>query len=272
MSNFNRFIDKNKKRTLAADEMNGRFVFNGYPTTTITCGEQKVTAAVVNKQEQEKAYIYTDLQHPLDIGSVWTTKGLHFLIVEEIVIIKDVQWKKYIALLCNVLIDDMWCYFKGSEKAAISTSIKEDVFLNTQAKPVLVSAAKLGFRDKIIINNRAWVVMEWDNISTQGIVYCTLEPTTISKEIEDKGIIKHNHDTTNITFVSDEKNDEFILVKPNIDIIVPTEKGYIKASANINIKSRTSTEIIFSIPYGVENVLITTLQGETYVNTTYVIR
>lgn len=160
MSNFNRFIDKNKKRTLAADEMNGRFVFNGYPTTIITCGEQSVTAAVVNKQEQEKAYIYTDLQHSLDIGSVWTTKGLHFLIVEEIVIIKDVQWKKYIALLCNVLIDDMWCYFKGSEKAAISTSIKENVFLNTQAKPVLVSAAKLGFRDKVVINNRAWMVIE----------------------------------------------------------------------------------------------------------------
>jgi hypothetical protein len=85
---------------------------------------------------------------------------LHFLIVEEIVIIKDVQWKKYVALLCNVLIDDMWCYFKGSEKAAISTSIRENVFLNTQAKPVLVSAAKLGFRDKIIINNRAWMVIE----------------------------------------------------------------------------------------------------------------
>ena len=270
MSNFNRFLDKNKKRTLAADEMNGRFVFNGYPTTTITCGEQKVTAAVVNKQEQEKAYIYTDLQHPLDIGSVWTTKGLHFLIVEEIVIIKDVQWKKYIALLCNVLIDDMWCYFKGSEKAAISTSIKEDVFLNTQAKPVLVSAAKLGFRDKIVINNRAWMVMEWDDISTQGIVYCTLEPTTISKEIEDKGIIKHEN-VSNEPATFNLKSDE-IIVKPNTNITIETEKGYVKASAHIDIKSRTANQVVFSIPYGIENVLITTLKGDAYVNTTYVTR
>lgn len=272
MSNFSRFVDKNKKRTLATDEVNGRFVFNGYPTTTITCGEEKITAAVVNKQEQEKAYIYTDLQHPLDIGSVWTTKGLHFLIVEEIVIIKDVQWKKYIALLCNVLIDDMWCYFKGSEKAAISTSIKENVFLNTQAKPVLVSAVKLGFRDKIVINNRAWMVVEWDDISTQGVVYCTLEPTTISKEIEDKGIIKHDNSTTTITSVSNKENSDFILIKPNTNITIPTEQGYIKASTNIDIKSRTINQIVFSIPYGIENVIITTLKGDAYVNTTYVTR
>lgn len=276
MSSFNRFVDKNRRRMAASDDVNNVFVGKGYPTTTITCGEVSLTATVVNQQEQDKAYIYTDLEHPLDIGSVWSTKGLHFLIVEEIIIIKDVKWKKYIGLLCNTIIDDMWCYFKGSEKAAISTSIKENIFFNSQAKPILVAPSnRLAFNDKIVIHNRAWRVVEWDDISSFGVTYYTLEPSTIIKTTVEEGkpapnIIKHNIEDTTISITPENQGEENVLhVKPNQDIEVITNGVFQSSFNNLKIKKRTKDSIIFSIPFGVDKVDITTLQGDVLVTTTY---
>lgn len=275
MSSYNSFIEKNKIRMAAADDVNSMFIHKGYPSTIITCGETSLAATVVNRQEQEKAYVYTELDNPLDIGSVWSTKGLHLLIVEEIIIIKDVMWRKYIALLCNTIIDDMWCYFKGSEKAAISTSIKENVFLNTQAKPVLVApSGRLNFNDKIIINNRAWKVIEWDDVSTAGITYYTLEPSTVAKKSlnEEKpvNIVKHNIEDTTISYMSTTQEGNVVHVKHNRDIEVITNGVFKSSVENLKIKKRTKDSIIFSIPFGVDQVDITTLQGDVLVTTTYI--
>lgn len=46
------------------------FIANGYPSITITSGDNEVSASVVSKQEQDEAYIYTDVNTTLDIGSV----------------------------------------------------------------------------------------------------------------------------------------------------------------------------------------------------------
>lgn len=105
MTNFERFQERNRKRTVATDKGNAAFIIGGYNSTTMSCGEISIPAAVVNLQEKETAYIYTKLENPLEIGSVWETKSLHFLIDEEIITIKDVEWHKYHAELCNVEIE-----------------------------------------------------------------------------------------------------------------------------------------------------------------------
>ena len=45
---------------------------NSYPSVKITneSGTQKITAAVVNKQESDEAYIYTPKNKPLTVGSI----------------------------------------------------------------------------------------------------------------------------------------------------------------------------------------------------------
>ena len=106
MTSFSRFQERNKKRTVAQNKFNTSFIFKGYPSIEITgSADRKVQAAVVNKQEKEYAYIFTQLQDELAIGSIWAAKNLNLLITEEITIIKDVNWHKYHALLCNVQID-----------------------------------------------------------------------------------------------------------------------------------------------------------------------
>ncbi len=108
MSNFSRFQERNKIRAKTADRGNASFIIQGYNSTVIKNDTTQLPAAVVNKQENDSAYIYTRLQDELSVGSVWEAKSLHFLISEEIITIKDVDWHKYKAELCNLEVDDTW--------------------------------------------------------------------------------------------------------------------------------------------------------------------
>lgn len=92
MSSFNRFREKNLQRKVAATKLSKQFIFKGYPSIELEgSGNKKIQAAVVNKQEKDYAYIYTQSTEPLELGSVWSAKDLHLLISEEIVVIKDVD-------------------------------------------------------------------------------------------------------------------------------------------------------------------------------------
>ena len=173
------------------------------------------------------------------------------------------------------MIDDMWCYFKGSEKVAISTNIKENVFFNSQAKPVLVAPSnRLAFNDKIIIHNRAWRIVEWDDISSFGVTYYTLEPSTAAKSASEErkttsNIIKHNIEDTTISITPEKQEGNVVYTKPNKDIEIITNGVFQSSVKNLKIKQRTKNSVIFSIPFGVDKVDITTLQGDVLVTTTY---
>ena len=185
MTSFSRFQERNKKRTVAQNKLNTSFIFKGYPSIEIKgSADQSIQASVVNKQEKDYAYIFTHLQDELAIGSIWTAKNLHLLVTEEITIIKDVDWHKYHALLCNVQIGNHWGYFKGSEKSFLDIALEREVVWESPQKPVLVLPENvLEFRDKIVIKGRAWLIQEYDAISTPGLVYYSLKPTTVSKEV-----------------------------------------------------------------------------------------
>ena len=132
MTSFSRFQERNKKRTVAQNKLNTSFIFKGYPSIEIQgSADQKIQASVVNKQEKDYAYVFTQTQDELEIGSVWAAKNLHLLITEEITIIKDVNWHKYHALLCNVQIDNHWGYFKGPEKSFLDVVLEKERYVRT---------------------------------------------------------------------------------------------------------------------------------------------
>lgn len=105
MSSFDRFKQLNRTRATSQENTNANFIFKSYPSTTITSDldeSAQLPACVVNQQEKDVAYIYTTLDNALDVGTSWSAKGLHWLIVEEIIVIHNVQWHKYLAYLCNI--------------------------------------------------------------------------------------------------------------------------------------------------------------------------
>ena len=281
MTSFSRFQERNKKRTVANNKLNTNYIFKGYPSIEIKgSSDQKVQASVVNKQEKDYAYVFTPLADNLSIGSVWTAKNLHLLITEEITIIKDVDWHKYHALLCNVQIDNHWGYFKGPEKSFLDVALEKEVIWESPQKPVLVLPENvLDFRDKIVIKGRAWLIQEYDAISTPGLVYYSLKPTTISKEVaaenEGKSIYVEKYENRKPEIVVEpsqtyDLRNNHIKVAANMPITVNTQYGYFQSNNfNIKIQKRTSDTVIFSIPFGVEEVSIEVKEKGDLVTKTY---
>ncbi len=264
MSNFNRFQEKNKIRANSINGGNSLFIDNGYNSRIITNLESniKLHAAIVNEQEQDSAYIYTHLNEPLTIGSMWEAKSLYFLITEEIIIMKDVQWHKYLAVLCNCNFDGIGGYFKGPEETYINIALKHNTYLTSLQKPLIILPENtISFGDKIVIKNRSFLVQEIDNISTPGIAYCSLQPTTVSNS--EKQVDKEYYIIRKDTYKNNHKEDD---VENNIKYFYPNQvceeklsNGYFWVdNTNIEIVERTNAKIKFSIPFGIEKVIIKT--------------
>ena len=280
MTSFSRFQERNKKRTVAQNKLNTSFIFKGYPSIEIQgSADQKIQAAIANKQEKDYAYVFTQRQDELEIGSVWTAKNLHLLITEEITIIKDVDWHKYHALLCNVQIDNHWGYFKGPEKSFLDVVLEKEVIWESPQKPVLVLPENvLNFRDKIVIKGRAWLIQEYDAISTPGLVYYSLKPTTISKEVaaentgKDIYVEKHEEPIINVVEnpISLLSADSVFNISPNVPITLSTEDGYFKTTnKNLKIQKRTASMVVFSIPFGISEIAVEVKEKGDIVTKTY---
>ena len=280
MTSFSRFQERNKKRTVAQNKLNTSFIFKGYPSIEIQgSADQKIQASIVNKQEKDYAYVFTQTQDELEIGSVWAAKNLHLLITEEITIIKDVDWHKYHALLCNVQIDNHWGYFKGPEKSFLDIVLEKEVIWESPQKPVLVLPENvLNFRDKIVIKGRAWLIQEYDAISTPGLVYYSLKPTTISKEVaaenigKDIYVEKHEEPIINVVEnpISLFSEDSVFNISPNVPITLSTEDGYFKTTnKNLKIQKRTASMVVFSIPFGISEVAVEVKEKGDIVTKTY---
>ena len=280
MTSFSRFQERNKKRTVAQNKLNTSFIFKSYPSIEIQgSADQKIQASIANKQEKDYAYVFTQRQDELEIGSVWTAKNLHLLITEEITIIKDVNWHKYHALLCNVQIDNHWGYFKGPEKSFLDVVLEKEVIWESPQKPVLVLPENiLNFRDKIVIKGRAWLIQEYDAISTPGLVYYSLKPTTISKEVaaentgKDTYIEKHEEPIINVVEnpISLLSEANVLHISPNVPITLSTEDGYFKTTnKNLKIQKRTASMVVFSIPFGISEVAVEVKEKGDIVTKTY---
>ena len=281
MSSFDRFRHINRARVSAQSNLNTHFIFKGYPSVTMNSDNDKnvyCDAVIVNQQEKDKAYIYTQLDDVLTMGSTWNAKGLHWLIAEEIVIIKDVNWHKYLSYLCNLEVEGIWGYFIGPEKHYVNIKNEQNTSLESLQKPVLVLPSDvLGFEDKIVIKGRPWLVQEYDAISSPGLIYYSLRATTISKEeaeghTEDVYIV-HAQDVYEdiiIEPVEEPAHEDSYIIGNDIDIELATEEGYFKTNnRNIKVKKLTGSKVIFTLPFGVNEAQVDIKQNGQIVTKVY---
>ena len=197
------------------------------------------------------------------MGSIWGAKTLHWLIAEEIITIKRVNYNKYLAYLCNLEVEDTWGYFKGPEKNYVNIKNEEDSSLESLQKPVLVLPENvLNFADKIVIKGRPWLVQEYDAISSPGLIYYSLRATTVSKEEieshagEDVYIVRAKDHYTPIVIEPEVVEDNTYVVGHNIEVTLSTEDGYFKSSKRIKIIKRNATTVTFLLPFGVDEATV----------------
>ena len=264
MNSFERFKNRNSVLATAAQkEFNRQFILKGYPSIEINDHNditKKIMASVVNKQEKEMAYIYTSIDEPLEIGSVWDAKGLRLLVNEEIIVIKDVKWHKYKALICNVEIEGHPAYLLGPEKSYIATALELKTVIESRAKPLLVmplgTNVKIG--TKIVIKNRAWLVQECDDYSTKGIGYYSLSASTVSSHVEqeagDKQTYLEQPSATQEDFIGVSQHGKNISCGHNIEVSIPCDETVTWDNRAIKVIKRTDATITFILPFGVDEV------------------
>lgn len=281
MSAFDRFRQRQNSFLKAEQELNTQFILNGYPSIKISRdgaeeGAEPLQAVVVNKQEKDEAYIYTPLEHPLEIGSTWNAKGLHFLIAEEIVVIKDTNWHKYYCYLCNLEDSGRWWFFYSPKKKALNLALKQNTFLESTQKPVLVTGGfPLNFRDKFMAGGRAWIVDEYDNLASAGITYYTVSQTTMSKDAAEAGdgaIVEKVNTPFERNPFEEPPVGPTIYLEPGKATTLSTEDGYVKFSdpSAVKILRRGAAQVTFQLNYGIEGpVDVSTKAGGEIITSTY---
>jgi hypothetical protein len=93
-----------------------------------------------------------------------------------------------------------------------------------------------------------------------------LRATTVSKETinehvgEDVYIERAVNNIENIDLVPTEDihQEDVYHIGHNIDIVVPTHAGYFTYNAPIKIKKHTGNSVTFSLPFGVNEVVVET--------------
>ena len=269
MNSFERFKNKQRRRDAANEHYNAQFIFNAYNTATITNGIDEVVAAVVSKQEKDQGYIYTHYDTTLDIGSIWEVNDTHWLIVEEIISIKDTDYHKYFALWCNVDLGITWGYFKSN----LGIRNEQDTALESTQEPrITLPSSILQFQDKIVLNGRPWIVQEYDSISTPGITVYSLQATTISKdETQDRlsYIVEAKRADPEVVTEEIEITETVKGIGHNIPIILNTEDGFLQYKGNIKVLKRSKNEITFILPFGIDEVEVSVKQNSEIVTYRY---
>ena len=270
MTSYDRFRQKNLNQIVSEKKYNSQFILNGYPSIEVSFIDpsnevpRTQNVSVVNRQEKEMAYVYTFQDQPLQIGDLLEAKSLILLVTEEIVIIKDVDFRKYIAVICNAdLGDNNWGYFKGPEKSYINTTLKEDSTSFSQQKPILV--ARQGYfniHDIVKVNGRPWLIIEADTISSPTIGYYSLKATTVSKNATDEEVIEIPQ--------AEENDNTVIKVAALQSINIPTEAGYFMTSAKkLTNLSVSSASVSFTVPFGISEFTVSVKENGVVVTKTY---
>lgn len=123
----------------------------------------------------------------------------------------------------------------------------------------------LEFKEKIIIKGRPWLIQEYDNLSTPGIVYYSLAPTTVGKDTvaaAEKNEVYAEAVTDELALDTNTNDKELSskgILHSNTEYSFATEEGYFTYNPdNIQIKKHTDNEVVIVVPFGAEEITIST--------------
>ena len=93
----------------------------------------------------------------------------------------------------------------------------------------------------MIINSKPYKIVEFDGVTNQGIAYCSLDRDFVDKQQD--------------VVVVEPKSTTLIA---GIEQVVKTNEAYFAADCKVEIVSKNLNEVRFVIPYGIEEINITT--------------
>ena len=235
---YERFRRVHKVSNSCNTKKTSYFIENHESSTNITVqrtSEEMPAVIVMNHAEgadNSLLYVYADAD--INLGDYFNWKEeYHFFVLERVTIIKDVDFKKFTALECNVFVNDrFWAFYVGNKRAYKTTSLLGGYYEADTLQPILIAPINEELKQNgyINFNNQTWRIVSADLDSISGIGYYYIE---------------HSLNARNLESENDELEDNGLkpsanTVYVNQEFTVTTEKGYVKAD-NIVIVKRTAT-------------------------------
>ena len=237
------------------------FVEHSEQSVTVTNerlnSSQIVSIVMTDEDGPDNAYVFGMKDTDLQVGDYLALEdSTHFLLYESVRIIKSVDYIKFKAYECNVLVNNtVYAYLMSSQTTAKDIKMSSE-FETSKLLPVLICPLNAGISidDQIKINNQVWDVVECDDLSTSGIGYYTIE-----------------RGTNTMSSQGNMPKDKSSTLYLGATFTVTTEDGYYSSETSLEVVKRTATQIIFKVPDAAE-FTITTVSGGKYVDTTYKVK
>ena len=237
------------------------FVEHSEQSVTVTNerlnASQIVSIVMTDNDGPDEAYVFSMRDTDLQVGDYLTLEDdTCFLLYESVRIIKNVDYAKFKAFECNVLVNNsIHAYFISSQTSPKDIKMSSE-FETSKLLPVLICplAAGIAINDQIKINNQVWDVVECDDLSTTGIGYYTIE-----------------RGTNTMSSQSNMPKDKSNILYTGTTFSVSTEDGYYSSETTLEVIKRTATQVIFKVPDAAEFTVITQKDGKN-VETTYTVK
>ena len=254
MSTFDLFRKKQQNSEDCINKFESSFILEGTSAVVIhslRLNVNKQAALIItDKEGPDTNLVFTYRERVKDNellkGDYYTWRDKTYLVYEDVDIVRDVDYKKQKSYQCNVSFEynnTIWYgYYVASLAKYVDITLQGNLNITDNDKPILVlpQVDWMAIGVKIVINGKPYKIIDFDAITNSGIVYCSLDRDFVNKQ-ED---VITEYDGAVLT--------------AGIESEVNTNYGYFKADKNVDILSKTYTSVKFIIPYGIDNITITT--------------
>ena len=259
MSNFNAFRRKVSINNDCVANYESSFIMEGTSAVTIRNlrlnANQNAAIIITDKEGPDTSLVYSFKQRAKEKellkGDYYTWNNYTFFVCEDVLVVRETNYKKQKSLQCNVNLiyecDGKSCtypaYFVSSLSKYIDTTFEGKLNITDSEKPILILPqldwVQLGA--KVTVNGRPYKIIEFDGITNQGIAYCSLDRDFVDKQ---EDVVISEPDATTLI--------------AGIEQTIKTNYAYFAADCKVEIVSKNLNEVCFIIPYGVEEINITT--------------
>lgn len=268
------FRDIQKKKENCNDRGSAAFIIEGGLSQDIYHRRNKrvIPAALVfnHKEGPDELTVFTLLKDDLFKSDYFVYRHTNYLVIEEYKENhKEINFRKSRAVECNISFKYGGEIFLGYYKSALRGSENPDFegkhLITPDESPLLILPTNdlITINSEFIIEGKPFKVVEYDHITNKGITYYYLE----------RGIIKQLGDVEKVEDVTidiiEESNahtqeeptsepEDLVALRSMIEYTFTTEMAFFTATPAVEIIERKSSEIMFKIPFGIEQVAITT--------------
>jgi hypothetical protein len=221
-----------------------------------------IKAVIISEQKEgaNETILFTYAKDNVQVGEFITYRTKTYLVYGQYDIIFSDEFKKHKLIECNIEIK--WGNYV--QKAYYISSLRRYsglVNLGTQVpyefssqKPILVTKANDNLKagTRFIISGEGFIINDMDKFSNPGLIYAYVEKATVFEDIDNKTQNIANPIPAATAVVQSGQ------IVAGEDVAVVTNFAHAVFSHDVDIVSKSATQVIFEVPIGINELTVET--------------